>query len=865
MNLSKAVPRLSQLCYSPHLARLIATVVVSSSRDTGARTVGGGGAEFFPPAIRKVGGEQTTRVGGTSEARFAPGRDSCQLMPAKIPAYHSRGPLGPELTSEVKKKALDYLAFLKKNDYSPENFGQAAQRGRALLEEAKGWKEASRALRKTSLESNGDHFERLPGDFFEGLVHPDLLAKARSNALWGVNAQSECDSRARVKSNPHPSLREHLDEAGAQLWKDAKQGRALITEDRGGDLLDGVVSVPMARVPKMLPDRTLSDKGRVIWDATPVNKTCAKENHPPALQPRHSEVARCILWWKQRFPFARILLSKKDVSDAFKWIPVRLEDVRLFAADLPGLHFGLACPLTVVYNTLTFGWTGAPGEFMLYAWVAKLAHLSHRPQREDWHDCVTFRSLVLMDDTVLIEPELGVRPWMSARAAEECVRATLGPGTLNQEKDAVEGALEEQKLIWGLFYDTARGTRSLPPAKLEKASYLLHLTEFDYGNTRIPLKLIQELRGNQQFWITVLPTIANFLQASNELLGPPDSEGFAVPRGCPLRQKRTWVRFWEAIELQRLLVDNRSVWASRFTHPMTEALDVAESMAYCADKIVWASGDATLDYVAAIDWSACQAFAEPVKDFEGLIKEFMAEACDESPTEDRESEDSGFIISITELLAVVALASMRATAWNGKLVLYGGDNQNVIRWLDKRQAKHPVANYLLQVLSAVEATHAFRMHGAYIRTYHNVTADDLTRGDPQAVMAQKGLTPLPGVSEALGKFLERGWLRRALIWAGQADADRCQALRLADRRSDDTHPLMVQPDNALGLKVLEIGRSLERYAPALVSLGAESLGVFDFSTAEEAFGSLARASGTVLLAMSLPSDLQTILGSLAEA
>lgn len=137
----------------------------------------------------------------------------------------------------------------------------------------------------------------------------------------------------------------------------------------------------------MLPDRTLSTKGRVIWDATVVNRTCAKENHPPALQPRHSEMARSILWWKQRFPFARVLLSKKDISDAFKWVPVQLDDTRLFAADLPGKDFGLSTPITVIYNTLTFGWTGAPGEFMLYAWVAKLAHQSHVPEDPLWNDC----------------------------------------------------------------------------------------------------------------------------------------------------------------------------------------------------------------------------------------------------------------------------------------------------------------------------------------------------------------------------------------------------------------------------------------------------------------------------------------------
>ena len=238
---------------------------------------------------------------------------------------------------------------------------------------------------------------------------------------------------------------------GAQLWKDAQKGRALILEDRGGKELDGVVSVPMARVPKMMPDRTLSSKGRVIWDATPVNQTCAKTNHPPAYQPRHSEMARLVLWWKHRFPGLRVLLSKKDVSEAFKWVPVRQEDTRLFAADLPAQAFSSEYPLTVIYGTLTFGWTGAPGEFMLYAWLSKLGHAGYRPSLDSWHDSVAFRALVLMDDTVLVEPDLGVRPWLSVAISERSTRAALGPKTINPEKDVVEGALEERKAHLGPY------------------------------------------------------------------------------------------------------------------------------------------------------------------------------------------------------------------------------------------------------------------------------------------------------------------------------------------------------------------------------------------------------------------------------
>ena len=813
--------------YSPYMARLIALVVMQ------CLVKGGGGKELslgphHNPS--KVGGPIDTKVGtegdipGSPAARFAPGSAEwqCPLKgPGLIPHYHQQGPMREPLEEEVRRATEKYLDFLNEREYTKQSFGEAAQLGTQVLRASHGWKEANRALRLIALERRGDHFEELHGDFFEGLVHPELLAKARENALHGIQAHSSCERDVRVRSTPHPSLREYLDEAASQLWKDACKGRALITEDDGTDLLTGVVSVPMARVPKMLPDRTLSDKGRVIWDATPVNQTCDKENHPPALQPRHSEMARAILWWKQRYPFARVLLSKKDISDAFKWVPVRLEDTRLFAADLPGKEFGVDTPISVIYNTLTFGWTGAPGEFMLFAWVAKLAHMGHAPEHPEWHDGTPFRSLVLMDDTVLIEPEVGVRPWMSVHAAERCTKATLGPDTINAAKDVIEGALEEQKLVWGLLYNTATGTRALPAAKLEKASYLLHLPEFDYGCTKVPLKLVQELRGNQQFWLTVLPTMANFLQASNELLGPPDSGGYAHPRGTPQRQRRSWIRFWEAVELQRLLVDNRLVWEARFTHPLTEALSVGEAMAFCREDVIWASGDATLEKVAAIDWSSKKAFAVDVADFQEHIKTFMKEACFESESEDEGFEDSGYIISVTELLAAVTLAALCARNWQGRLVLYGGDNQNVIGWLDKRQARHPVAVYLLQVLAALEAAHSFRFCGAYVRTYHNVTADDLTRKEPAQVMKEQGLSPLENAAEALRVYLERGWVKRALVWAGQADADRCQALRLADRRSGDTHPFLTQPKPGLDLTSVDLSGELQRYKLEFLSRGAK--------------------------------------------
>ena len=105
-----------------------------------------------------------------------------------------------------------------------------------------------------------------------------------------------------------------------------------------------------------------------------------------------------------------------------------------------------------MHNSLTVGWTGAPGEYMMFAWVAKLAHAAHAPQDGLWNDSVGFKSLVLMDDSILIEPDIGVRPWLSVQTCETCTKKALGPGTINEVKDEVEGALEATKLIWGLMY-----------------------------------------------------------------------------------------------------------------------------------------------------------------------------------------------------------------------------------------------------------------------------------------------------------------------------------------------------------------------------------------------------------------------------
>lgn len=46
-----------------------------------------------------------------------------------------------------------------------------------------------------------------------------------------------------------------------------------------------------------------------------------------------------------------------------------------------------------------------------------------------------FESKILVDDNVLVEPWIGLRPWVSAETYEEGVRLLLGQSAVNAEKD----------------------------------------------------------------------------------------------------------------------------------------------------------------------------------------------------------------------------------------------------------------------------------------------------------------------------------------------------------------------------------------------------------------------------------------------
>ena len=179
--------------------------------------------------------------------------------------------------------------------------------------------------------------------------------------------------------------------------------------------------------------------------------------------------------------------------------------------------------MLALYLVLVFGFLGAPGEWVVWAWALTVAVGSHGPASPEWHDLSAFFCHFLVDDQVLVEPDLGVRRWMSGRLADRLCRWLLGAESVNPEKNAEEGGFEALKICWGLMYQTDDMTVTLPEAKLLKAYHLLQDPQFDPGNRSLQLHLVMQLRGNAEYWVLVMQALAVELKVLDLMLSAPEA------------------------------------------------------------------------------------------------------------------------------------------------------------------------------------------------------------------------------------------------------------------------------------------------------------------------------------------------------
>ena len=211
------------------------------------------------------------------------------------------------------------------------------------------------------------------------------------------------------------------------------------------------------------------------------NAATNKRDNFPAVQPRHRQVARRVIWHRARRPGVPLLCAKRDLLRAFKWIDIKPADVSDFGTSLPGAHVDIEGDVRIIYLAMVFGWTGAPGNYMMLALAARDFHERYRPSQPQWHDFTHFRSEWLMDDLAVVEPDLGLRAWTACDALDASVHEVFGAEAVNASEREAEGEPAPTQIACGIVMNFTRERSVLPEPKAMKMRYLLAEPELAFG------------------------------------------------------------------------------------------------------------------------------------------------------------------------------------------------------------------------------------------------------------------------------------------------------------------------------------------------------------------------------------------------
>ena len=246
-------------------------------------------------------------------------------------------------------------------------------------------------------------------------------------------------------------------------------------------------------------------------------------------------------------------VAKLDVSRAFKWHSIQPNDCGDFGSSLPGASVGVEGKVRMIYGGMPFGWCGAAGEYMIFALAGRAVHENYRPSGAEVNGPTAFSSEWLMDDSVSVEPLLGVRPWQAVDCLGHSIVTIWGADALNMSKQEVEGSPSPSQIVWGLHMDCQSMTCRLPEAKALKMRYLLALPELQWGCRKVKLRTARELRGLAQYASIVMPQLRPELPVLDTLLSETYSDGgYANPGGDERQRELAWRAWDETVELFRV-------------------------------------------------------------------------------------------------------------------------------------------------------------------------------------------------------------------------------------------------------------------------------------------------------------------------
>lgn len=294
------------------------------------------------------------------------------------------------------------------------------------------------------------------------------------------------------------------------------------------------------------------------------------------------------------------------------------------------------------------------------------------------------------------------------------------------------------------------------------------------------MRQLQILRGIATGWANIVHGLRNELKAIDVFLGGTEPNGPVWPRVAAdsaaeeeRKREEAWQDLWEVFEMLRWLCARSETWGTKFGGKLHDLLSARERLSVPGqwEEAIVVTSDATPTTIGAVDWTnglTTRAPVEALWPWIGLLGE----------------EEGDMKIHIAEFLSFVVFACEVASKWQGRVILYGGDNQLVRSWINTRRSKVRASRLLIRVLNMLEMRYNVVVICGWLRTYHNEMADFITRSSEEDYHVK--------ISERGWKHVEvQGRVRQALEDSRQfgpcflgwcEDEDRKEIMCLKERR-----------------------------------------------------------------------------------
>ena len=620
-----------------------------------------------------------------------------------------------------------------------------------LCHATKGYRSAVAVIRQVRWKRHGRPMDEKVMAAAKGKVHDGLLRYAQRIALVGVEMRTDVPTPSEPRNvEAHSSITAVVAVGYLELYKVAsKVGEVLMLSAACDEYLQDVYCSPLAACAKTdTATGLLTGEYRLITDALSdkggrpgPNSFMDKTRFPPTVNPTHEDVCLMIRWEAFMWPGLPIVQSKRDAVKAFQQLVYQLARVNLACTRLPSLipdqpqDFP---PVTVIQSSMVFGSTTSPSNWGVVSALAVALMRTSGPHPEDilLAPAAAMTCSMFVDDAFDATAGLGggARPVYNVRAIEaamHCIVQGRDGQILNQRKMATEGHAAYEHRCWGttsstagMEFDRYRGYFEYPPDKCEKFLRML-LARPGLAGAREVASLDHLRLQGVTLQVARLSTAAKTALPGLYQMCKHARGAYLNPVGSAAVVQRAWAEYDESKALL--------LWVAReaIAHPETLRrsfyaflppefeLRAADAP---ADLIRWTNMDANgfeetgaAGVVTATDWSSKSSIVFRGAEVVELLRAHLLGA------------DKGFIIFVLEMLAVVGLATVTASLWQDKVVVFITDNDNVKCAINSKTSGNPYVRYLLRILAALADVFNFRYHVVYIWTKNNKVEDGAGR------------------------------------------------------------------------------------------------------------------------------------------